>query len=31
VAIGAAALRARGLSLPSIYVEAARLDQLYFP
>lgn len=31
VAIPAAALDARSISLPSIYVEAARMDQLYFP
>ncbi|SFU61771.1 hypothetical protein SAMN05216350_103164 [Polaromonas sp. YR568] len=26
-----AALRARGISLPSIYIEASRLDRLYYP
>ncbi len=31
VAIREAALRARNISLPSIYVEAARLNNLYFP
>ncbi len=31
VAVRAAALRARNISLPSIYLEAARLEQLYYP
>jgi hypothetical protein len=31
IAIRDSALKARGVSLPSIYVEAARLDRLYFP
>jgi hypothetical protein len=31
VAVRESALRARGISLPSIYLEAARLDQIYFP
>lgn len=31
VAVRESALRARGVALPSIYLEAARLDQLYFP
>jgi hypothetical protein len=31
VGIRAAALSARGVTMPSIYVEAARLDQLYYP
>ena len=31
VAIRASALQSRGVKLPSIYTEAARLDQLYFP
>lgn len=31
VAVRESALRLRGVALPSIYLEAARLDQLYFP
>ena len=31
VAVRESALRARGIALPSIYLEAARLDQIYFP
>jgi hypothetical protein len=31
MAVRLAALQARGIRLPSIYVEAARLEQLYFP
>lgn len=31
MAVRLAALQARAISLPSIYVEAARLEQLYFP
>ena len=31
IAMRAAALRARKLALPSIYTEAARLEQLYYP
>ncbi len=31
IAMRAGALRARNLALPSIYVEAARIDQLYYP
>jgi hypothetical protein len=31
VAVRAAALRVRNISLPSIYLEAARLEQLYYP
>ncbi|MEO6018085.1 MAG: hypothetical protein ABIP46_12590 [Polaromonas sp.] len=31
IALRTAALRARNIELPSIYLEAARLEQLYFP